>query len=129
MTSCFRSPVFQTGRFCLTGLKNRATEFFFLAPLPNLRGGLLAFRDQRRVLATGHAFRKIVASGGEHVWFFKQIERSYGEDFGGDDRSFFADRRADAGDVLPTVAGRIRGETGHSQAAGRDVPTDIADVG
>ena len=33
MTSCFRSPVFQTGRFSLTGLKNRSTELFFLAPL------------------------------------------------------------------------------------------------
>ncbi len=38
MTSCFRSPVFQTGRFSLTGLKNRSTELFFFAPLSEITG-------------------------------------------------------------------------------------------
>src|SRR2546426_6772815 len=97
--------------------------------LSNLRGSLLAFGDQGRVLAGHHSLLEVFTSGPKDVGLLEQIESRHGEHLRGGDGSFLSDGRADAGDVLPTVAGGVGGETRNAQAAGGDVPTDVTDVG
>ena len=65
MASCFCSPVFQTGRFCSTGLKNRATESFFLAFLGS--DGSLVGHD-RRPLIRGEGLSVISQHNGNVVF-------------------------------------------------------------
>ena len=75
------------------------------AQLPDLCRSMLTFWDQGRVrpvLGSGLPFG---FGGGELVGLFEQVEGCDSQNLTGVDHSLFADRRADGGDVLPTVAG------------------------
>ena len=95
----------------------------------NLDRSRLPLRDQSRVVAVFHASLPIGFCFGHTLGILEQIQRGRGEYLGSVDNPFLAHRRANAGNILPTVTWSIGNQTTGVDSAGWYVPTDVADVG